>query len=109
MDLIKALWRGDVRLVRTYWVYGLLMWNLLGMVITILEHSLPPSSSIFGAFLLLIVSLFALVYFVISYVAIWRSASKYEGNSLWAWLARLSVVVGVFMTMILIGMAIKGG
>jgi hypothetical protein len=108
MDLIKSLWRGDVPLVKTYWLYGFFGWNLLGAALAVLEQSFPSPLPLSGAFILLLVSFFALAYWVLTIVAIWRSASKYKGNSLWALLARLAVVIGVFVALAVMVEVFKG-
>ena len=98
MDFLKALWRGEVALVKTYWLYGVVG----GWVISIptfflddLDYELIDPVLLIG---LSIYFLFWIAYLVFISVSIWRSANKYQGNQWWARFAQASVIIGVFKT-----------
>jgi hypothetical protein len=95
MDLIKALWRGDLSLAKTFWLFGCCVNLLLNLAFGYLivfnpEVILTPPGFVtfwvlFGV---------QLVYFPFIYVSIWRSANKYQGPQVWAILAKFMVIVG---------------
>jgi hypothetical protein len=89
MTQVTALWRGEVPLARTGWLYG-----LFGMIVLIaplmLVSSLGPASA--ARPLLLLLSAATLAYAAFMAVAIWRSAGNYRGRLAWRWLAKGSVL-----------------
>lgn len=93
MNIVVALWRGQVPLARTAWIYGgVLLIALLSPVILLTAFRSPLLHSP----LMIPVCLFALIYAAFIAVAIWRSANNYGGWVAWRALAKGSVVV-VFM------------
>lgn len=101
MEMVSALWRGDIPLAKTGWVYGALGLGLLTCVLLyVVNLHLPRayvpitiglSSSILG-------------YSAFIAVAIWRSASKYNGHAGWRWLAKGSILL--VAAQVAIGLAI---
>ena len=93
MNIVMALWRGQVPLARTAWIYGgVLLIALLSPVIVLTALRSPWIHSP----LMIPLCLFALLYSAFIAVAIWRSANNYGGWVAWRALAKGSVVV-VFM------------
>lgn len=93
MNIVVALWRGQVPLARTAWIYGgVLLIALLSPVILLTALRSPLLHSP----LMIPICLFALIYAAFIAVAIWRSANNYGGWVAWRALAKGSVVV-VFM------------
>ena len=93
MNIVVALWRGQVPLARTAWIYGgVLLIALLSPVILLTAVRSPLLHSP----LMIPICLFALIYAAFIAVAIWRSANNYGGWVAWRALAKGSVVV-VFM------------
>ena len=74
MDMIKNLWRGDVRLAHTYWFFYV-------FVLVILRTAFNEFSS--AAYAIPLVA-FSMIYTAFMWVAIWRSATKFEGQFFWA-------------------------
>ena len=103
MGLMKSLWRGEVSLEKTFWLYG-----MIGIVI------LHPA--VFFYFFLVFscgpiceselwyIPLVALVacYCIFISAAIWRSAGNHEGKIAWAWLAKTMVVLANMWIAVLI-------
>ena len=100
MAYIKSIWRGDGRLVITYWVWGVVGGNLVSIPDFILDESgvFHPSYELtfVGGLALVLYGLFQISYYVFISVAIWRSAVKYQGSGVWSALARV-IVVGVVL------------
>ena len=100
--LVARLFRGDIPLPITYWVFGftigivafqilekVIEWNYLAIL------SLP--SGVWG-----LIGFYSVAtgYNFFALVAVWRSAGKYQGRAIWAGLARGAVVLA---TLSLIG------
>jgi len=93
MNIVMALWRGQVPLARTAWFYGgVLLVAILSPVVVLTALKSPWIHSP----LMLPLCVFVLLYSVFIAVAIWRSANNYGGWVAWRALAKGSVVV-VFM------------
>jgi hypothetical protein len=87
---LKKLWEGGFGLRITFWVWGVLVANvLLGWALGLLVGATE------NQFLMLLHSIFATVASIFVAVAIWRSAGNYKGSVLWMFLARLVCVVNV--------------
>lgn len=97
MQTIKNLWEGNVPLVRTFWVWGFAFKVALNAILLIVGAWSVDNPVYANAFLG--VWLFSVVYFVFISVAIWRSSNRYEGNKVWAVLAKCAVVLGVLQTL----------
>ncbi len=98
MEFLGSLWRGDAGLAKTYWIYGAIGSLIFFVVPGALQAGLWVSGSqnaALGAFSLFYSFGFAPAYVVFISVAIWRSANTYQGNPLWAKLAKLAVVLGI--------------
>ena len=98
MVFLKALWQGEVALIKTYWLYGALgSFLLLGIPVIVFELSgVYGTTDLATLITLFIYSLvFVPAYIIFVSVAIWRSANRYTGSVWWAGLAKLAVVVGI--------------
>lgn len=94
MDLIKELWRGNVPLSTTFWLFGFGV-NLL-LNISMLYLNLQPdlvTTKIGLVFFLLLLSVYV-VYGPFILISVWRSANKYQGLRGYAIAAKYMVVVG---------------
>ncbi len=87
MDKFKSMMAGNERLVITYWVWGVIGTFVISFALTFLFTmlGLPP----------MIAPLVTLVYWVPVALGIWKSSDNYKGNSLWAILAKIAVVLGL--------------
>ncbi len=88
MTQVTALWRGEVPLAKTGWLYGLLG-LLLAIPITLLSGLGLVSAA---RPLLLTLSAAILLYAPFIAVAVWRSAGNYRGKFAWRLLAKGSVL-----------------
>lgn len=98
MDFVKQLWRGDVPLFKTYWVFGFavsILLNAIMMFVVALQGEMPSLEPLF-----LGLWVFTTLYGLFMAVAIWRSAGKYEGPKHWGLLARAVVVLSVLRTVL---------
>lgn len=93
-QVIKDLWRGDIPLWKTFWIYNM----LAGMPLLFLGRQIPDpdlSMSLFTLSSILFFSLVIFIYWVMSRVSLWRAASKYKGLYLWKTLALAHVILSV--------------
>jgi hypothetical protein len=100
MEFVKDLWRGDVKLVFTYWVVGVIG-NSLFAVPSVYLDTIGFVDEITEGKLIFLGGLFivSILYAFFTIVCIWRSASKYKGRSVWAILAKAAVVFGTLRVM----------
>ncbi len=83
---ISKLWRGDYSLPITYWVFG-----VIGNVgLSIPMNLINPDSNPLAFYSLLAL---VFVYSILVSVGIWRSATKYQGLSLWKYLAKFVAIL----------------
>ncbi|WP_456416530.1 hypothetical protein [Thiolapillus sp.] len=100
MGNVKALWKGDVALWKTFWIFGIAVFVAYNFLFSGVFFLLSGTSLALGKIvltLLLFLAGISIVYFVVILVSIWRSAGKYTGNRLWSLAARgavLLVVIG---------------
>jgi len=95
MNLIRLLWRGEIPLWKTYWVYGVLGGLVVqGVVLALSYNSLRFINRPGGGLVLLVVNILAIAYSGLMLGSIWRSAGNYMGPRSNAVLARVAVVLG---------------
>ncbi len=89
MTQVAALWRGQVPLAKTGWLYG-----LIGLLFLIVPLTLVPSLGLGPSprVLLRALSVATLLYATFIAVAIWRAAGNYQGRRAWRLLAKGSVL-----------------
>lgn len=102
-NIIARLWRGDVSLAQTYWLYGAVGGTSLRLIspqvtYTLLSRNLSSDTIVFFQYGW---AAFVILYTLFIFVAIWRSANKYaaakpekKGN---ATAAKTMVVLGALM------------
>ncbi len=89
MTQVTALWRGQVPLAQTGWLYGLIGLLFLVIPLTLVASlGLGPSPRE----LILALSAATLLYATFIAVAIWRAAGNYQGRRAWRLLAKGSVL-----------------
>ena len=98
-SFIATLFSGDVPLPITYWVFGMLAGLFVtGLFIAIEANYAQLIALPFGGPLIRAVFLLGLTYAVFIWIAIWRSAGKFEGSKGWATAARIMVVLSAMRT-----------
>src|SRR6267142_4194004 len=95
MELIKALWRGDVPLVKTYWLFGVAVGLLVNVAFIYIEYQPAAFASAVGHVSVLGLAIFVFIYSAFISVAVWRSANKYQGLQTYVVLAKFAVISGV--------------
>ena len=95
MDLIRNLWRGDVPLVKTYWLFGVVAGIFFNIVFAYIEYQSAVFSTGLGPIFVLGLVVFVFTYTVFIFFATWRSANKYQGLQRYAILAKVSIIFGV--------------
>lgn len=94
MDLIRALWHGEVSLAKTYWLFGICINLLFFISLSYISSnqqliSTPPGQAVFWTLFA-----FSLAYTPFILISIWRSANKYTGTKAWSILAKIMVIIG---------------
>ncbi|MEE8295316.1 MAG: hypothetical protein V3R64_06355 [Sphingomonadales bacterium] len=88
MGFLGKLWRGEVSLFTSYWIFGGLVWFMFQMfelTTLVLTNSITSLGFWIGLF-----------YYGFISVAIWRSSIKYTGPRFYAIFAQLTVLGGWF-------------
>jgi hypothetical protein len=95
-NFFVRLFKGDISLPVTYWVFGVLIGGVgFWIVLEVIElnyATIATSSS--GIWLTQGFYWFIIACSLYILIAIWRSAGKYSGKAVWAILARVAVVLG---------------
>ncbi|MCK4910146.1 MAG: hypothetical protein KAR83_00820 [Thermodesulfovibrionales bacterium] len=93
MALIKALWRGDIPLAKTFWIFafGVNVLTRATWAYLIYLGVLATRTGVAFAFLL---SAFLMIYVPFIYIATWRSAGKYKGPMALAIIAKFAIMMG---------------
>jgi hypothetical protein len=101
-NFVARLWRGDVSLAKTYWIFGVLVGVALRLLSPAVTYEVMSHARLMSAFdiraLLYGWAAIVIIYSVFILIAIWRSANKYrvlnpasKGN---ATLAQIACVLG---------------
>ena len=85
-DYVSAAWRGEEHLWLAYWIYGIVVGNVIAFGLDLLPIDSHP---ILG----LVVLPAVVAYFIWMNVAIWRCAKN--STAIWCFLARVSVAITV--------------
>ncbi len=95
-NIIIRLFRGDVSLPITYWVFGVGTNLILRLMNFFLEkYSSPIIMYEYGQLAILIYFWLTILINIFVFIAIWRSASKYEQSLGWAAIAKVMVLLAV--------------
>lgn len=94
MELIKALWRGDVSLAKSFWLFGFSVNVLLTFVLVYLGSQITIVSTALGKIIFFSLIGFSVFYSPFILIAIWRSANKYQGLQRISLLAKIMVIIG---------------
>lgn len=92
--MLKKLWLGEYSLLKTYWLFYVLFWNVSLLPLALwrqTSQSIQDSYPLLG----LLLAIIFINYGCVVLVGLWRSASKYEGWWLWASLVKVIVLLGV--------------
>lgn len=100
MFAISQLWKGEIPLCKTFWLYGLLGNTILSLAMLLTVGLSSVYKSLLGYFAVLLIVLIAIIYQGIIYGGLWRSADNYTGNPLWKYLAKWIAVLGIFSIII---------
>jgi len=92
-NLVLDLWRGDVPLVKAYWLFGVVVGICFAITFAFIEYQSAGLSEGFGPVFIISLIMLYFVYVAFINVAIWRSANKYKGPKRWAILAKVMVLV----------------
>lgn len=85
----KILLSGDYGLVKTFWMYVILMGMFINIGFVMLAALSTP---ILAMFIVIISTLFTIPL----HIAMWRAADKYKGPKIWAILTRIQVRIHLF-------------
>ncbi len=101
MDFIKKVWNGDESLVFTYWVIAV-VGNAAFVMADISLDGLGYYDAMTQGKILFVTAFiaFSILYFIFSFVCVWRSATKYDSTKYWGVAAKIAMIFGAFRTLI---------
>lgn len=100
MEIIKKLWKGDVSLFITFWIFGVIPSTILRGLFYYLDQNPLLFNFKFGEPLFYLLFSISLIYSFFLWICIWRSANKYKGAQDLAACAKLAVILGAFSTFV---------
>lgn len=86
-NFLINLFKGNVRLVFTYWIF----FKGIGTINSLIIEFYNFKNELLG----MIFYVFAILYFFFSVIATWRSANKYDGLNKWGGVAKFIVILSV--------------
>lgn len=86
----RRLADGDMGLPKTYWLYGVVVGTLFNLISRLVTST--------GALIVLI--LVYAIYEMHVLFGTWRAASRYSGPTIWAFLAKVAVILGVIVLVV---------
>lgn len=93
---LARLFRGEIPLVVTFWIFGFTANLAFALLFKLIEHNVHNPTTGIAALLITLLIVY-IIYTVFILTAIWRSASNYIGTPFWAHLARMNVIAGAAM------------
>jgi hypothetical protein len=90
-NVVRRLWAGEVPLASAFWSYAIIGGTALNLATTLLAMALVAMDA--PAVVAVIVFALPIPYNLLVLVAVWRSASAYQGPRLLADLARVTSVI----------------
>ena len=90
-NLFINFWNGDIALVKSYWLVGVVCGAIVGFLSGMIILALGLHFDAVWGLLI--------PWFIYSTVGIWRSSNKYKGPTHWAILAKVFVVLGILINL----------
>jgi len=89
MNFIKKFWNGDVSMVKSFWIFNIIIdqVQIAIFALIIIMNSLPMS----------LILPFVAPYKVWVITGTWRSSDKYEGKKIWATLVRIYIIGSILL------------
>ena len=107
-NILLRLWRGEITLWKTFWLFGVFGGIIIGSVPVLITHTITINANIkLAAFSLLTLSM---TYLIIVLVGIWRSSNKYAAlyrKSINSKLAKFAAILGALSIVVAIGEAVQ--
>lgn len=100
MDALKKLWKGELSLALTFWVFGVLVSLIFRLFFYYINQNYIWFTIKFGNYPIYFLSGISLIYSLFIWVAIWRSSDKYKGSQFLVAVAKLMVILGALHTFV---------
>ncbi len=91
MTRLSDLWNGRVPLARVFWDWAVICGSIANLLAT--AAALTAFLWNWPGILALAIHFLPLPYNILMVVAVWRSAARYQGDAIWAQLARGAILV----------------
>ena len=97
-SFISQLWRGDIPLVKTFWLFWLLPAVTFPIFQELLTFTIAPVFGILYVFIHITLSIGFTIYQIICIKGLWSSATRYEGKKVWAIATKTFIIIGITLT-----------
>ena len=99
MNLIKDLWRGDIPLVTTFWIYNFLANIILSIPFFIMDVAWTDDIYVKYSATIYLYTFITIAYSLLILVSLWRSATKYTNDiqnkgKYWGGICKFLVILG---------------
>ncbi len=91
-NYIIRLFRGDISLKITFWIWFIIINIVLSKSIEFLFNKQTIKELNISSYLVIIISIIYSLYLLFVFIAIWRSSTKYNGPKLWSILSKIVVI-----------------
>src|SRR5579872_5282029 len=98
MDILKKLWKGEISLLLTFWVFGVGVSLIFRFMFYYINQNYIWFTIKFGNYPIYLLAGVTLIYSFFIWVAIWRSANKSKGSQFLAAAAKLMVILSALQT-----------
>jgi hypothetical protein len=93
VEALGKMWRGEIPLVRAFWLWGVVALALLTFGVQLLFIPIVMAAPSAAMFVMLVLGVGAFAYQIAVSLGVWRSAGRYTGAKVWAMLARGAVIL----------------
>ncbi|KTD06924.1 hypothetical protein [Legionella jamestowniensis] len=97
---LKTLFYGEFPLWATFWIFGVLVITLINIGFYFIISNIITIVNKIGTFPIYGLILLAMIYIIFIWIAIWNSASNYQGSKILAILTKVIVILSVAFTLL---------
>ncbi len=96
-SFISKLWKGEIPLVKTFWLFWLLPAVAFPVIQSILAFAIAPILGVLYLFIYFFIGIAFAIYQVICIKGVWLSATNYTGKSIWSIASKILIISSLFV------------
>ncbi|MBP7770283.1 MAG: hypothetical protein KA055_04090 [Aliarcobacter sp.] len=94
-EYLYKLLKGEISLFKSFWIWFIALSFLIEMFFQIRFNQNPSMNKSYIEFLLF---LFSLIYAILIFTIIYKSANNYKGSKIWVFLAKTIITINLFFS-----------